>query len=227
MNYQNPELTEQLSRRYVIGLMRGAARTRFTALLHTYPNINQQVVYWEQRLSALTENLQPVDPPKHLWHRIYARLFSTQSNHTHGFDRWHWFGALGSLAAIVLAIVLIQQPLSPVPDAAERIAVIKGEQQQSLWVLDISERSITVSPQQTIPTYSDKDYQLWMLPADGSNPVSLGLLPQTNQTQTLVPPTAFKLADVGGLAVSLEPKGGSTTGLPTGPVLYTTDIAQL
>ena len=100
-------------------------------------------------------------------------------------------------------------------------------QQKSLWVLSISDNSIEVVPQRTIEPYSDKDYQLWMLPADGSNPVSLGLLPEQAGSIMLTPPDAFKLAQVNGLAVSLEPAGGSPTGLPTGPVLYTTDIAQL
>ena len=127
----------------------------------------------------------------------------------------------------MLAIFLVQQTVFTPDTADSRVAVIQNEQQKSLWVLSISDNSIEVVPQRTIEPYSDKDYQLWMLPADGSNPVSLGLLPEQAGSIMLTPPDAFKLAQVSGLAVSLEPAGGSPTGLPTGPVLYTTDIAQL
>ena len=224
MNYDNQELTEQLARRYVIGLMRGSARVRFKSLIQRSPFIHQQVVYWEGELNQLTERLQPIEPPAMLWKTIYGRLFSSNSR---AIDLWHWLGGLGSAAAIVFAILLVQQTLFTSDTIDNRVAVIQNEQQQSLWVLRISANSIDVVPQKTIEPYSDKDYQLWMLPADGTNPVSLGLLPEQSRSIVLSPPDAFKLAEVGGLAVSLEPAGGSTTGLPTGPILYTTDIAQL
>ncbi|MDA6067761.1 anti-sigma factor [Idiomarina abyssalis] len=197
---------------------------RFKSLIQRSPFINQQVVYWEEQLNHLTDRLQPINPPNKLWKTIYGRLFSP---HQRGFDFWHWFGAVGSAAAVVLAIFLVQQTVFTPDTADTRVAVIQNEQQKSLWVLSISANSIDVVPQRTIEPYLDKDYQLWMLPADGSNPVSLGLLPEQGDATALSPPDAFKLAKVGGLAVSLEPAGGSPTGLPTGPVLYTTDIAQL
>jgi len=224
MNYDNQELTEQLARRYVIGLMRGSARIRFRSLIQSSSSINRQVIYWEGQLNHLTDRLQPVDPPAKLWNTIYGRLFSRNQR---SFDLWHWLGPVGTAAAVVLAIFLVQQTVFTPDTADSRVAVIQNEQQKSLWVLSISDNSIEVVPQRTIEPYSDKDYQLWMLPADGSNPVSLGLLPEQAGSIMLTPPDAFKLAQVNGLAVSLEPAGGSPTGLPTGPVLYTTDIAQL
>jgi anti-sigma-K factor RskA len=51
--------------------------------------------------------------------------------------------------------------------------------------------------------------------------VSLGLI-STHETQTLTvaEQLAPRLDEAWGLAMSLEPKGGSPTGVPTGPVLY-------
>lgn len=224
MNYDNPELTEQLARRYVIGLMRGSARIRFKSLLQSSLTINEQVVYWEEQLNQLTNQIKPVEPPSRLWKRLSNRLFGDKQS---GFHVWRWLGAAGSAIAVVLAIFLAQQTVLTSDKLDTRVAVIQNEQQKSLWVLSILESSIEAVPQSTIESYSDKDYELWMLPADGSNPVSLGLLPEGGGSVELTPPDAFKLAKVGGLAVSLEPVGGSPTGLPTGPVLYTTDIANL
>ncbi|RTE86590.1 MULTISPECIES: anti-sigma factor domain-containing protein [Gammaproteobacteria] len=224
MNYHNLELTDQLARRYVIGLMRGQARVKFVSLMQRDSKISQQVVYWEGQLHDLTERLQPVSPPKKSWNNIHGRLFS---NVKKKFDLWHWLGAFGSVAAIVLTVLLIGQTNHIVDEPNQKFAVIQNDDKQTLWVLNVSNNSIEVSPQPSIEGYSDKDYELWMLPKDGSNPISLGLLPESEDRIVLTAPPGFSLAEIGGLAVSLEPAGGSTTGLPSGPVLYLTDIVQI
>jgi anti-sigma-K factor RskA len=65
-----------------------------------------------------------------------------------------------------------------------------------------------------------------MLPANGQAPISLGLLPQ-NQERILQVPAAAKDLMIAALAVSIEPKGGSPTGAPTGDVLFTAEIITL
>jgi anti-sigma-K factor RskA len=65
-------------------------------------------------------------------------------------------------------------------------------------------------------------FELWGLPKEpGGAPRSLGLLPQREKTSIKLAAAADQtLSDFPALAVSLEPAGGSKTGLPTGPVLY-------
>lgn len=58
--------------------------------------------------------------------------------------------------------------------------------------------------------------ELWWIGSDGS-PRSLGLLPTEGEVELAVQPLTPAPAPV--FAVSLEPPGGSTTGLPTGPVV--------
>jgi anti-sigma-K factor RskA len=71
-------------------------------------------------------------------------------------------------------------------------------------------------------------WELWLVPAGGGNPVSLGLI-DTDETQTVVVPPQLQEAinSAVGLAMSVEPIGGSPTGLPTGPVLYQGPRIQL
>jgi anti-sigma-K factor RskA len=67
----------------------------------------------------------------------------------------------------------------------------------------------------------DRALELWMLP-DGRPPQSLGLVPATGiERVPLRSPVGVALQGIPALAVSLEPPGGSPTGAPTGPVLYT------
>ena len=60
---------------------------------------------------------------------------------------------------------------------------------------------------------ADRSLQLWTL--DGATPVSLGLLPTKGRFKI-----ERKLLPGAKLLVSEEPKGGSKTGSPTGPVVY-------
>jgi anti-sigma-K factor RskA len=64
-------------------------------------------------------------------------------------------------------------------------------------------------------------WELWLLPGGERKPVSLGLI-TTHETQTVqVPAHLLPAIDAAwGLAMSVEPEGGSPTGAPTGPVLY-------
>jgi anti-sigma-K factor RskA len=66
-----------------------------------------------------------------------------------------------------------------------------------------------------------------MLP-QGQNPRSLGLIPASGIGRVRLPvPAGTALQNIPALAVSLEPAGGSPTGLPTGPVLYTGAVQQI
>jgi anti-sigma-K factor RskA len=61
----------------------------------------------------------------------------------------------------------------------------------------------------------DKSYELWSIEPNAA-PKSLGLVEQASLSRALpVAPTGKAT-----LAISLEPKGGSPTGAPTGPVVF-------
>ena len=74
----------------------------------------------------------------------------------------------------------------------------------------------------------DTAWELWMLPGGDRKPVSLGLI-TTHETQAVtVPAHLLPAIDAAwGLAMSVEPKGGSPTGLPTGQVLYKGQCTRL
>ncbi len=81
-----------------------------------------------------------------------------------------------------------------------------------LWVKSVA----------TAPLKPGTRYELWGLPTkEGDAPKSLGLVPLTEKgTIKLAAVADQSLTDVPKLAISLEPEGGSSTGAPTGPVMY-------
>jgi anti-sigma-K factor RskA len=64
-----------------------------------------------------------------------------------------------------------------------------------------------------------REAELWLIPADGK-PRPLGMLRADRAVVITIPRELMAQAVANAvLAVSLEPPGGSTTGLPTGPVI--------
>ena len=96
---------------------------------------------------------------------------------------------------------------------------------------DRSGRTLTLKAVAPVQPVSDRVLQLWALPEQGA-PRSLGLIPASGAGLGVVrvnlpTPAGQALQNIPALAVSLEPPGGSPTGLPTGPVLYSGPIQRL
>ena len=80
---------------------------------------------------------------------------------------------------------------------------------------------------QTAALAGDRSLELWTLPHNAA-PQSLGLVPASGIVKLPLPArSASTLPDIPALAVSLEPKGGSPTGAPTGPVLYSGTLLKI
>jgi anti-sigma-K factor RskA len=118
-----------------------------------------------------------------------------------------------------------------VPDSAASrlVAVLSDAQARPAYLLSATpgtERLNARPVTQLQP--GGRVYQLWLLPGEdagqgpGAGPVSLGLLdPSAGAGRALPEGVARQLTPGRGVAVSLEPPGGSPTGAPTGPVVYT------
>ncbi|MGH8641144.1 MAG: anti-sigma factor, partial [Burkholderiales bacterium] len=66
-------------------------------------------------------------------------------------------------------------------------------------------------------------WELWMLPRGEAAPVSMGLITtDVNQVMKIKADVARRMGagEAWGIAMSVEPAGGSPTGTPTGPVIF-------
>jgi anti-sigma-K factor RskA len=83
--------------------------------------------------------------------------------------------------------------------------------------------TVVLTAMSTVEVPSGHDLELWILPPGGTAPAPLGVLPAAGRTLTLphMPAAGTQLM------ISVEPPGGSTTGAPTGPVVYAGSLAQL
>jgi anti-sigma-K factor RskA len=89
--------------------------------------------------------------------------------------------------------------------------------------VSLRDGSIMIKPTAPVKVASGKDLELWAMPPGASRPVALGVL-TTDGMRVAAP--ALMQPDT-KLMVSLEPKGGSIIGEPTGPVLFSGTLARV
>jgi anti-sigma-K factor RskA len=229
MKYQNPELRDRLAAEYVLGTMSARARARFKSVLKYDANLRKVVAEWEARLTPLAHSTPAVEPPARLWKNIEARISPARRApgfwNTLGF--WRALATTGIAAALAIAVFVGAPPSSDAPvdmvavmqdrDSVPAVVVLWPRQKTKEYpYLQVK----AVYPPQLLPGTS---LELWMLPGGSAPPVSLGVI-----NVTVAKPQMFKVkeahmrtvGDAWGVALSLEPEGGSPTGRPTTEFLY-------
>jgi anti-sigma-K factor RskA len=208
-----------LAAEYVLGCLEGDEAQEAARLLASDAAFAQAVRAWEARLTPLASLAAPVGPPADLWTRIAAA--TAQDGATvvplkpQGVLRRPGFWQATTAASLALAASLAGFIVLR-PPAPARIAVLAPAAGGAPVVVAVADPdgALRLRPTGTIAVPSDRDLELWALAEGETRPRSLGVLPAAGRqlVATLAPETQ--------LLVSLEPKGGSPTGQPTGPVLY-------
>lgn len=224
MRYDNQLLADILSTEYILGTLKGAARRRFEQLSQQRADFAQTFHWWESHIHLLADTVPATQPPKEVWQNIENRLFRSPKASQSGW--WKSLAFLSTAMAASLATFLVIQSPKPLEDIAPTaVALLATEKAEAGWFLNETKHSqtdieINVRALASLQIKSDNAFELWLVPADKSKPISLGLLPQQGSSVFKVPVELIPQMATGLLAVSLEPVGGSPTGQPTGAVLY-------
>ena len=126
---------------------------------------------------------------------------------------------------VVEKVVEVPQPAPP--PQGRFVAVLQRDAGAPAFLLtvDLDRRTLTV--RRVTPPEAGKSHELWLVSDRFPAPRSLGLVGAGEFTR---PPAlaAYDAATINGAtyAVSLEPEGGSPTGAPTGPVLFTGKLVE-
>lgn len=208
---------EALAGEYVLGVLARDERLAAERRIAADPAFAAAVAAWQNRLAPLND-AYPEQPAPDLLPAIEARLFPAPPG-----ARRRWFAPFaGALTAAALALaVLAVLPVPPVPQPALIASLASAGQTLTFAVqIDPDAGTLTLTRTGGEGPGAGQDYQLWVIGAEGV-PAPLGLIRQAQETRP-----APGLAPGQVLAVSLEPLGGSPTGLPTGPVLVTGVITE-
>lgn len=227
MNYEVARLRDLLAGEYVLGLLRGGARRRFERLLMESASLRAEVATWEDRFATLSLRLAPVPPPDYLWWRIKGAL--RREARPRGLERGTFWRVWAVAATLVLAILLVTRHYLPTAEQKPaELALVSDVQGHPLWLISVHPEDLRIDMKAVTsnPPPAGKSYELWMLPGEGK-PVPMGLMNENGtQSEHVSAELLARLAQAKGLAISVEPPGGSPTGLPTGPVVYTAALVS-
>ena len=129
------------------------------------------------------------------------------------------------IAALAGRLAGIESRLNAATLAPSHVAVLIDKYQRPMMTadLDVSEGWLALRLNIKPPRdFTNKILEVWMMQSGGI-PRSLGLFPSEKSGTTTVLVLSRDIAEAlakGALEVSLEPSGGSTTGEPSGPVLF-------
>lgn len=166
--------------------------------------------------------------------------------------RWRGLAIVASaIAAALVALIVVSQvrpglfggglqmprlvaggttPAKPSPAASGSrfVGVLQHDPAAPAFVLTIDPASRTLTVRRVAAkTEADHSYQLWLIAPHATKPQSLGIVGASEYTQSPLP-ADFDAAALRGAtyAVSFEPHGGSKTGVPTGPILFTGKLVE-
>jgi len=239
MTDANDNDIEGLAAEYVLGSLRLAERRTVERRRRDDRALDAAVAAWERRLGALADGAPGVEPPAHVFEHIARRLWGGGGRSARVLSlhpaRWRpvAIGAGALAAALALLLVGIWQAL-PVRPAALVAVLARGADMPTAdesteakgppgFVISIDPRSRTIlaTPVAARPV-ARRSYHLWLMPADGGAPVSLGSIAAASPTQLAWRPASAPGAFANAtLAITLEPESGPPAAAPTGPILFT------
>jgi anti-sigma-K factor RskA len=223
---------DALAAEYVLGTLSFAERSEAEARRATDPAFNAAVLAWELRLGPLSDAVRPVQPPSGLYNKIRAQiglsahvisLKMREQAIVRRANRWRNMAAGMTALAASLAGVVVWQDYQRRQMPTQYVAVLQADKTLPAFLLTVDTKThmFVISAMQK-PAEPEKSYQLWLVHDDMPQPKSLGVFDDSEMDVRPMAP-AGKMHDMmmaGTYAVSLEPKGGSPTGAPSGPVLF-------
>lgn len=208
------EQDDALAAEYVLGVLalpdRIAAETRAAK----DPAFAARITAWQDRLADLNDEFDAVAAPD-LMPQIEARLFGKPAPKRHPLLGWLAGALTAAAVAVAAVVVLLPAPQAPlVATLGSETDPLRFEARHNGAQLIVARVAGTAAP-------AGQVQEVWIIAPDAA-PVSLGLIGDAPLTVDYPDtPTGWTLA------VSLEPKGGSPTGAPTGPVLAAGTITDL
>ena len=228
---REPDDRDLAAAEYVIGLLTPAEAREVETRAMGDAALARSIRAWQRRLSGMTRWVRPVAPPASVWQRLEAEIMAQPAPRTEpsriagpGRPGWlaqaweslaFWRGA--AVASFLAGAMLVGAVLGPKlwtsqPGVA---ALIPLDSPMPAFLVMVTKDGYATVIANAAEVQPGNSLELWVLPPGAVAPVSLGVLPVTGQIRVPAIVSAGTL-----LLVSSEPKGGSPTGAPTGPVVY-------
>ena len=224
------EELENAAAEYALGTLPADERARIEERLGNDAALREAVRRWQSLLSPLDATATDTTPRPEVWRAIEQATSSASA--TPGamagnvvvlrrrVAAWRAAtAATGALAAGLAVFVLFDRFAAPPAEGGRYIAVVNSEGSEPALIAAVDTGTGIIRVRRlTAETPAGHSLELWHI-AEGHEPRSLGVLQAGLDAQTIQDVATSGPVD-GSIAVTVEPAGGSPSGAPTGPVVY-------
>jgi anti-sigma-K factor RskA len=210
---------------FALGLLDAEERERLARRIAAEPALKAELRMWHTRLAALDTDFVEEAPPRVILARLEARLFpvARAPGIWNSLAVWRSLAAGGfAVAAIAIGLNIMQpQQIDPQQFAVQLVAALQSQEGSGVEFVALYDAAtgsvrLTSLSGEVAP---DRDLELWYIKGDDPA-VSMGVIPVGQRTEiALDEATKAKFAEGTVLALTLEQKGGSPTGVAQGPIV--------
>jgi len=224
--------SERLARAgdYVLGLLDDTARAEAEREMERDPAFAETVRRFTERMSSLDRTAKPAEVPAGMWDEILGKIATlpqeqflpeqsaANQNRVTQATPWRKLALVASLAAAFGLGYAGGITMKTMPDPVVFVVLQTPDNATGAVFEAFADNSVKIIPLADFEVPEDKIMQVWTLYDAAVGPVSLGTLSRAEVTtlkgQALPVPAADQLYEI-----TLEPRPGSPTGKPTGPIL--------
>jgi anti-sigma-K factor RskA len=213
---------------YVLGVLSIEARRRVEQRMTTDRAFAEIVARWQTDLASFNDEYEDVIPPAYVLGQIERRLFGArESTFPARRGLWHsvvfWRSLSFGASAIALVAIVSAGGLIPATTTMTKSPLVAELSAPGSNVSLLASFDAASGHMRIVPVAAGRPRQnsleLWLVPGSG-NPLSLGVFQPEADGEIVIPADLRgNIGEGATLAVTLEPFGGSPTGLPTGPVV--------
>lgn len=215
---ENREELHILAGEYVLGVLDPSAMREIESAVAANAELRRAIVFWEENLHDLSMMAPVAEPPPAAWQHIAAAVTAKPRSRPLWNSLALWRGSTAAAAAVAACLALYIAWATP-PAGPSFVAVLRApRQEQAAWVATAGRNELLVRAVAATAVPDDRSFQLWVIAPGAKQPLSLGVIPSDGRLQLGALPAAIR--EGGTLAISIEPKGGSPTGQPTGPIVF-------
>lgn len=237
MNLSRPDRRERLDRlaaEFALGTSPPRVRRRLATIARRDRAVASALSEWERRIAVLADRIPATTPPPRVWRNIEMRLGlepdrvpAREAGWLRRIAFWRALSIASLIGIIVLGVTEWRRARVAVP--APLVVVLSGADAKVGLIATATrgERYLTLKTVGNATPGQDKAFELWALPQAGA-PQPLGVIPLGSVVRVpLKNPVDETLSNISTLAVSVEPPGGSPSGKPTGPVVYSGAVERM
>lgn len=213
---------------FALGLLDAAEHEQMARRIAAEPALRAELRLWQSRLASLDGGFAEQSPPGGVLERVEARVFgaarpAARASWWDSLGLWRGLAA-GATAVAVLSIgfnLMQPAPVDPEEFATQLVAALQSQEGSGIEFVALYDTAsgtvrLTSLAGEVAP---DRDLELWYI-RDDEPAVSMGVVPLDQRTEIdLAPDAKAKFGEGIVLALTLEQKGGSPTGVAQGPIV--------